>query len=98
ISRATQGPSGQFFTTAYFADDGPEGIALGDIDGDGDLDVVMAAYNDNEVARMLNNGTGAFASLASYAGNGQPYEAELFDVTGDGQLDIVSPASSLDQV
>jgi len=98
ITRATQGPSGQFFTTAYGADDGPDGIALGDIDGDGDLDVVFAAYADSEIARLLNNGAGVFSSLNVYAGTGFPYEVELHDVTGDGLLDAVTASSNADTV
>jgi probable HAF family extracellular repeat protein len=62
-------------------------IALGDVDGDGDLDVVAAASH-NETRVLLGHGDGTFAAPAAVpvAPRG---EFELADVDGDGDLDLV---------
>ncbi len=59
---------------------------LGDVDGDGDLDVLMGAIS-RQASLLLNDGAGGF-------GEGVQLEAEmpaaLADLNSDGVLDIVS--------
>jgi PKD repeat protein len=67
------------------------GIALGDIDNDGDLDaVVIDAYDDMEV--YLNNGAGIFTYHQSYGSGDAWFGAYLVDVDDDGDLDIIVSA------
>ncbi len=62
-------------------------LALGDLDGDGDLDLVIA-NSDQPNRRYLNDGQGNF-SAADIAADNQPSSAvELRDVDGDGDLDL----------
>lgn len=62
--------------------------ALGDLDGDGDLDAVFANPQRNNAAVWLNDGKGNFTDtgqLLTQYGHG----AALADLDGDGDLDAV---------
>jgi hypothetical protein len=71
-------------------DDFTEALAAGDVDGDGDVDVVLG----NQVGQKLyrNDGTGRFAAapagaLPSY--DAVPNAVQLGDVDRDGDLDVL---------
>lgn len=65
-------------------------VALGDVDGDGDLDLLTALYYANTVAVHLNNGTGTFTGAGSVAVGNFPYKLAVGDLDGDGDLDFVT--------
>jgi hypothetical protein len=68
-------------------------IALGDIDGDGDLDVV-AGNKDEANAVYLNDGAGNFDvpgnTISFGTGSDDTYGLATGDVDGDGDLDVVT--------
>lgn len=88
-----------------FVDEGPRRLAsssrsaavrLGDVDGDGDLDLIVAqgyAAPDSPPARLLeNDGTGHFtpvAGLPSSVAGEDVDDLDLFDADGDFDLDVL---------
>ena len=64
--------------------------ALGDLDGDGDLDAVLANGEDDD-RLYINDGTGIFNLRALLPGNGvADLAVALGDMDSDGDLDLVS--------
>jgi len=71
--------------------DEPHGIAVLDADGDGDLDIVNAAYGDDELATLLNDGNGNFGAPASFSvGCDGPWGLAAADMNNDGITDVVA--------
>lgn len=65
-------------------------VALGDIDQDGHLDIVVANTNGEANLLMLNNGSGAFQETRELPGGTHNTSCvALGDLDGDGRLDIV---------
>ena len=66
-------------------------VSLGDIDRDGDLDVILARGRhwplDNLILR--NDGKGNFTTAKLPAEADRTYSAALADLDGDGSLDLV---------
>ena len=73
--------------------DGTSSVAFGDMDGDGDLDAVIANGGRNRLYR--NDGTGVFSSedLPPHPSNHAPYGVALGDLDGDGDLDALMATS-----
>ena len=61
-------------------------IAAGDLDNDGDVDLVLAGTDVAYV--MLNNSDGTFAEATRFANSGSTEAVLLVDVDNDGRLDI----------
>lgn len=68
----------------------PVSVAIGDINGDGALDLVVAVQNSASVAVRLGNGDGTFQSQTNETTGAATVSASLGDVNGDGLLDIVT--------
>ncbi len=68
------------------------GVSLGDVDRDGDLDIVLAKGRHWPLQDMVlrNDGLGNFASAPLRGQPDRTYSAALADLDGDGDLDIVS--------
>ena len=62
----------------------------GDIDGDGDLDLLIVNLFDDQNYVLLNDGLGEWNTDPAYPALeiGPSYDAGLFDADGDGLLDI----------
>ncbi|MFP4378480.1 MAG: FG-GAP-like repeat-containing protein [Spirochaetales bacterium] len=76
------------------APDDPHGVFAGDLDGDGDYDVVAVSYDDGRVVWFENSKDGAdetgFSSGSDVANEvGGASSVALDDLDGDGDLDVV---------
>jgi hypothetical protein len=65
------------------------GVALGDVNGDAEVDVVTANFGDH-VTVLLGHGDGTFQPFGEYPVKGQPRGIVMSDLNGDGNQDVVT--------
>jgi hypothetical protein len=66
----------------------PRSLALGDYDGDGDLDIAAAAETIHGVDVFLGVGDGSLEKRRVYAGGAGPRWVATADLNGNGLLDL----------
>ncbi len=73
---------------------GASGVATGDLDGDGDLDVVSSSADDNKIAWYPNDGSGNFGAqrIITQAALGAE-DVIVADLDDDGNLDVISTSA-----
>ena len=91
------GEANPTFTTAIIATTADEAreVFVGDVDNDGDLDIVSASRTDGAIAWYENNGASdpsftATDIVNSTDGSGGKTDVHLADIDNDGDLDIVA--------
>ena len=91
------GSFGAFSSYPGRANGGPQGVALGDLNGDGRLDIVVTNTFASNVGVLLGQAGGGFAAMSFYstgtsttAASSAPRGIVLRDVSGDGRLDILT--------
>ncbi len=67
----------------------PRGIAIGDMDGDGDNDLVVGDPFVNVHAVIFNDGAGVFPNASTFIDGGTTIDVSLGDLDGDTDLDAV---------
>ncbi len=73
----------------YQTDFSPAGLAIGDWDGDGDIDLAVTVAPDDQLELLVNAGDGTFAAGATFQlPTGGAGFAAPGDVDGDGDIDL----------
>jgi len=82
--------SGNFSLSQAFAsfDDNPVTAAIGDFDGDNDIDIIEAGIGQGRVYSHLNDGHGQFAPGALIDNLISPRMAAAADLNSDGDIDL----------
>jgi hypothetical protein len=66
----------------------PLSVAVGDFNGDGNLDLAVANQGSNTVSILLGDGTGNFTLASSPVTGTNPWSVAVGDFNGDGKLDL----------
>jgi gliding motility-associated-like protein len=64
-------------------------LTLGDIDNDGDLDILTTGFTSGYIYSCLNQGGGRFTASTTYLLGNNPAAVVLADVDADGKLDML---------
>ena len=82
-------PQDSFATFTLTAGAGAVGVAQGDFNGDGNLDLVTANWSANTLSIFLSNGDGTFQSPQNISVSTRPVGVSVGDFNHDGNLDLV---------
>jgi hypothetical protein len=78
------------------------GITLGDVDGDGQLDILLVSEQSKSITILKNTGRKDFSrpfsfdQKQSFATSGTPYSVALGDLDGDGKPEMILKQSDAD--
>lgn len=87
-------PTSNFTVKQDFATgDGPRSVAVGDLNGDGKLDLAVVNFNFDTVSVLLNTAdpgaaTPSFGAIHDFPTGRRPLSVALGDLNGDGKLDL----------
>jgi len=68
----------------------PEGLLVGDLNGDGKLDLAVTNQSDGTVSVLLGNGDGTFQAQQAFPTSADPVGLAMGDFNADGRLDLVT--------
>ena len=92
------GPVAFIATNQSLGSANSDGVALGDLDGDGDLDMAVANGGSGGNKVYLNDGTANFSNPIQSLGENDSAAVALGDLDGNGDLDIVVANTSFDDI
>src|ERR1019366_4226030 len=99
LSGALAAHAGQFLEAPkYPTGANPQAVAVGDFNGDGNLDLAIANSTGNTVSVLLGKGDGTFSPKVDYATGSAPQGVVVGDFNGDGHLDMAVTNSASNTV
>lgn len=87
---APSAPADAQFVEGASLGEGDSSVALGDLDGDGDVDAVVGSGSGHSMRVLLNDGNGGFDDTGQSLGDPVPAKVHLADVDLDGATDLVA--------
>ncbi len=82
----------------FAAENAPASVAVGDVNRDSQLDVVVANSGANSVSVLLGQGGGSFFGAQHFGVGDTPVGIALGDWNGDGNLDIATANNRSDNM
>lgn len=82
----------------YPTDEKPYAVKLGDLDGDGKIDIAVANNGSSNISLYKNSSTSTdlkFNEKVTIAAMTNPASIHIADADGDGRPDLITPATSL---
>lgn len=76
----------------------PVGIAVGDFNTDGFLDLVTANAGSNSISLLLGDGAGGFAPCVDFAVGASPVDLAVGDFNANGSLDVAVACDGSDRL
>src|SRR5512132_2282183 len=74
--------------TSFAVGDGPNSVAVGDFNGDGDPDLAVVNEFDGRVSVLLGGAGGSFSAATNITTGGYPFAVAVGDFNGDGDPDL----------
>jgi hypothetical protein len=99
LARAAAAPAPSFArATRYVTGQGPNSLAVGDLNGDGRPDLATANVGDagtdecvtHSISVLLNRGRGRFRARQDYLARRCPAQVAIGDLNGDGKPDLAT--------
>lgn len=87
-----------FPSRAHAVGNSPTAVAVGDLDGDSNLDLAVANSDSNDVSILLGSGGGEFAKATHFPVAGSPQQIAIADLDGDARLDLAVCLSDSEHV
>ena len=81
---------GTFRKQGTYAMNETRGREAADVNGDGNIDIVLAGFTDFSVHVLLGNGDGSFKAQSCYSLGHRVHDVTCVDVNNDGNMDILS--------
>lgn len=75
---------------AFQAGNTPNGVAIGEMNGDGIPDIVATNRRSGDVSILLGRGNGGFADARTFVADAEPVTLALADMDDDGATDVVA--------
>ena len=76
----------------------PDSVDVGDVNGDGRVDIIVANYTSNNVSVFLGNGNGTYQTPLTFSVSSNPTSVVVDDFNNDCKLDIATSSFSSNDI